>query len=248
MTSKIQIGDRLLYLSQIPTNSVDLIYVRPIISSKPSTSNHAQLQNREQPLPALDMEQYLAELMPVMSDAYRILSPRGTLYFHVDFHNVHYCKARLLDKVFGRNNFINEIIWWTDTQIPQTDRMWQPKHNYILVYVKNVADYTFNVDDIERIPYMAPTLVGPEKELLGKLPTDTWLNLKRVEDVVTRIVKASSNPGEMVLDFYAGDGVTGDVCLNLGRQFILIDSDVSEIQDFITRTQGKPGIEITVGG
>ncbi len=117
-------------------------------------------------------DDYLAFLEPRLVEAYRVLAPHGTLYFHIDYREAHYCKL-LLDAIFGRRCFLNEIIWAYDYG-GRTKRKWPPKHDTILVYVKDPARYTFNVDAIDRMPYMAPGLVGPEKAARGKLPTDTW--------------------------------------------------------------------------
>jgi len=113
------------------------------------------------------------------------------------------------------------------------------------------------VDEIERIPYMAPGLVGPEKAALGKLPTDTWWHTivptngkektgyptQKPLGIIRRIVAASSNPGDLVLDFFAGSGTTGMVCHELGRDFILVDSNPQAIETMKLRFNGLYGIE-----
>jgi site-specific DNA-methyltransferase (adenine-specific) len=175
-------------------------------------------------------------------EAYRILAPTGTLYFHIDYREVHYCKL-LLDGIFGREAFLNEIIWAYDYGGRPKNR-WPPKHDNILVYVKDVDAYTFNREDIDRIPYMAPGLVGKEKAQRGKLPTDTWWHTivsptgkektgyptQKPLGILKRIVQASSNPGDLVLDFFAGSGTTGAAALELGRRFLLVDNNPEAIE------------------
>lgn len=182
-------------------------------------------------------DDYLAFLEPRLLEAHRLLAPTGSLYFHIDYREVHYCKV-LLDSIFGRDCFLNEIIWAYDYGA-RTTRKWPPKHDNILLYVKDLERYLFNTDEVERIPYMAPGLVGPEKAARGKVPTDTWWHTivptnsperlgyptQKPAGVLKRIVAASSPPGGLVLDFFAGSGTTGAACLALGRRFILIDNN-----------------------
>ncbi len=184
-----------------------------------------------------------------------MLKPTGSLYFHIDYREVHYCKI-LLDEIFGRESFINEIIWAYDYGGKPRTR-WPAKHDNILFYAKDPAHYTFNVDAIEREPYMAPGLVGPEKAARGKLPTDTWWHTivstngaektgyptQKPLGVINRILQASSNPGDLVLDFFAGSGTVGAACLKLGREFILVDDNPQAIEVMAKRFAGFPEIE-----
>ena len=161
-----------------------------------------------------------------------------------------------MDQIFGREGFLNEIIWAYDFG-GRTKKKWPPKHDNILVYVKDPKNYTFNVDGIDRIPYMAPGLVGPEKAARGKLPTDTWWHTivgtnsrektgyptQKPLGILNRIIQASSHPGDVVLDFFAGSGSTGASCLELGRQFILIDNNPSALQVMARRFAGVEEIE-----
>src|SRR5215831_10527 len=161
-------------------------------------------------------DDYLAFLEPRLREAYRALAPHGTLYFHIDYREAHYCKV-LLDGIFGRECFLNEIIWAYDYGA-RTNKRWPAKHDTILLYVKNLEDYVFNSADVDREPYMAPGLVGPEKAARGKLPTDVWWHTivsptgtektgyptQKPEGVLRRIVQASSAPGDLVGDFFAG--------------------------------------------
>jgi len=167
---------------------------------------------------------------------------------------VHYCKI-MLDRVFGRENFLNEIIWAYDFGGRAKDK-WPAKHDNILFYVKNAGDYVFNREEIDREPYMAPGLVGKEKAERGKLPTDTWWHTivgtnsrektgyptQKPVAILERILRASSNPGDLVLDFFAGSGTTGQACLNLGRRFILIDNNPQALEAMRARFEGVADI------
>jgi len=162
----------------------------------------------------------------------------------------------LLDQIFGRASFLNEIIWAYDYGA-RTRRKWPPKHDNILWYAKDPRHYTFNYAAIERIPYMAPGLVGPEKAARGKLPTDTWWHTivptngrertgyptQKPLGILRRIIAASSNPGETVLDFFAGSGTTGAACLELGRKFILADDNPQALAVMAKRFDGITDIE-----
>ena len=194
-------------------------------------------------------------LRPRLLEAKRLLAPNGSLYFHIDYREVHYCKI-LLDEIFGRECFLNEIIWAYDYGA-RTRKKWPPKHDNILWYARDPADYIYNVDEIERIPYMAPGLVGPEKAALGKLPTDTWWHTivsptgkektgyptQKPLGILKRIVAASSNSGDTVLDFFAGSGTTGEAAAQLGRRFILIDNNPDALEVMRRRFASLPEVE-----
>ena len=187
-------------------------------------------------------DDFIGFLEPRMLEAYRILKPDGSLYFHIDYREVHYCKI-LLDQIFGRSAFLNEIIWAYDYGA-RTKKKWPTKHDNILWYAKNPQSYCFNTDTIDRIPYMAPGLVGKDKAALGKLPTDTWWHTivptngkektgyptQKPLGILRRIILASSNENDLVMDFFAGSGTTGAACLELKRRFILIDNNPQAIQ------------------
>jgi site-specific DNA-methyltransferase (adenine-specific) len=186
-------------------------------------------------------DDYLGFLEPRLREAHRVLSPRGSLYFHIDYREVHYCKV-LLDRIFGRASFKNEIIWAYDYGA-RTNKRWPAKHDNILFYVKDPEHYHFDVGEIDRIPYMAPGLVGPEKAARGKLPTDTWWHTivsptgkeklgyptQKPLGILRRIVNASCPKGGLVLDFFAGSGTAGAAALESGRRFILVDSSPAAI-------------------
>jgi site-specific DNA-methyltransferase (adenine-specific) len=176
-------------------------------------------------------------LGPRLVEAHRILSESGSLFVHMDYREVHYCKV-MLDGIFGRDAFMNEIIWAYDFG-GRSRRRWSPKHDTILWYAKDPSNYTFNYEAIERIPYMAPGLVGPQKARRGKTPTDVWWHTivpttgsertgyptQKPLAVLRRVVQVHSKPGETVLDFFAGSGTSGEAAASLGRRFILVDSN-----------------------
>ena len=274
MDNTIYFGENLPILQKMKSESVDLIYIDPpfntgkrqsrtqIKTERSATGDRTGFSgNRYQTIRLgsreyLDIfDDYLAFLEPRLVEAYRILSTHGTLYFHIDYREVHYCKL-LLDQIFGRQCFLNEIIWAYDYG-GRTKKRWPPKHDNILVYVKDSEHYTFNVAEIDRIPYMAPGLVGPEKAARGKLPTDTWWHTivatngkektgyptQKPLGILNRMIRASSNPGDLVLDFFAGSGTTGMSCLELNRRFILIDNNPQALQVMRQRFQGYENIE-----
>ena len=263
-THTIYFGDNLAILRTLESESVDLIYIDP-----PFNTGKVQTRISMRTERAIDVgegtrggfaghrytatslgtkeyrdlfDDYEAFIVPRLNEAYRILKPDGSLYFHIDYREAHYCKI-WLDGIFGRQNFINEIIWAYDFGGKPKSK-WPAKHDNIFFYAKNGMNYKFNVADIEREPYMAPGLAGVEKAARGKLPTDVWWHTivstngkektgyptQKPLGVVNRIVTASSNPGDVVMDFFAGSGTVGESCLKLGRRFILIDNNLEAMQ------------------
>jgi site-specific DNA-methyltransferase (adenine-specific) len=186
-------------------------------------------------------DDFLGFLRPRMLQAHRILAPTGSLFFHIDYREVHYCKI-MLDEIFGRPSFQNEIIWAYDYGARSTKR-WPAKHDNILWYTKDPTRYTFNLNATDRIPYMAPGLVGATKAARGKTPTDVWWHTivsptgkektgyatQKPLGIMERIVRVHSNPGDTVLDFFAGSGTTGEAAAKHGRSFILIDESPAAI-------------------
>jgi site-specific DNA-methyltransferase (adenine-specific) len=180
---------------------------------------------------------YLGFLEPRLSRLRQLLAPHGTLYLHLDYREAHYCKL-LLDLIFGRDAFLNEIIWSYDYGA-KPRRRWPAKHDTILVYVRTPGAHHFDAEAVEREPYMAPGLVTAAKAARGKRPTDVWFHTivptngrektgyptQKPEGVLRRIVSASSRPGSWCLDPFAGSGTLGAVCRELGRRFVLIDSN-----------------------
>ena len=259
--ARVIFGDNLPILNQIPTASVDLIYIDPPFNTG-KVQARTQLRTKRDPNGdrigfkgqryksevvgakafADQYDDYLAFLEPRLLEAYRLLTATGTLYFHIDYREVHYCKI-MLDDIFGRENFLNEIIWAYDYGGRSKSR-WPAKHDNILVYVKSIKNYTFNQDAVDRIPYMAPGLVGKEKAARGKSPTDTWWHTivatngkektgyptQKPLGIIRRILQASSNPGDLVLDFFAGSGTIGAAALELDRRFLLIDNNKEAVK------------------
>lgn len=182
-------------------------------------------------------DDYLAFIEPRLEHAHRVLKPTGSLFLHIDFREVHYCKL-LLDHIFGRDAFVNEIIWAYDYGA-RSKKRWSPKHDNILWYARNPGTQTFNYDAIDRIPYLAPGLVTKEKAARGKTVTDTWWNTivsptgkektgyptQKPLAIIRRIVAVHSRPGDVVLDFFAGSGTVGEACATLGRHFVLVDNN-----------------------
>jgi site-specific DNA-methyltransferase (adenine-specific) len=185
---------------------------------------------------------YLAFLEPRLRRTRELLAAHGALYFHIDYREAHYCKL-LLDEIFGRDAFLNELIWAYDYGA-KPRRRWPAKHDTILVYVREPGAHHFDVDAVEREPYMAPGLVSAEKAARGKRPTDVWFHTivptngrektgyptQKPEGVLRRIVAASSRAGGWCLDPFAGSGTLGAVCQKLGRRYVLVDSNPTAIE------------------
>src|SRR6201990_2146358 len=194
---------------------------------------------------------YLGFLEPRVSRARELLAPHGTLYFHIDYREAHYCKL-LLDEIFGRDAFLNEIIWAYDYGA-KPRRRWPAKHDTILAYVRTPGAHHFDADAVEREPYMAPGLVGAEKAARGKRPTDVWFHTivptngaektgyptQKPAGVLRRLVAASSRPGGWCLAPFAGSGTLGAVCRELGRRFVLVDSNPTAVDVMRRRLAGE---------
>ena len=256
MTKQIYLGENFSILKSMPSESVDLIYIDPPFNTGKEQARRSIRVTRDDEGDRVGFggqsystellnerayddcfDDFLSFLRPRLLEARRLLKAQGSLYFHIDYREAHYCKI-MLDEIFGRENFINEIIWAYDFGGRPKNR-WPAKHDTIFFYAKDAKNYTFNRDDIDRIPYMAPGLVGKEKAEKGKLPTDVWWHTivgtnskektgyptQKPFGVIERIVRASSNPGELVMDFFAGSGTVGAVCEKLERNYILIDKN-----------------------
>ena len=274
----IYFGDNLPVLQRLPSGSVGLVYIDPPFNTgkrqaraqlktvRSANGDRTGFQGQRYATVKLGQrafsdifDDYLEFLEPRLRQAHRLLTPNGSLFFHIDYREVHYCKV-LLDQIFGRDGFLNEIIWAYDYGA-RTRKKWPPKHDNILWYARNPDDYVFNVDEIERIPYMAPGLVGPEKAARGKLPTDTWWQTivppggaertgyptQKPVAVLRRIVSASCPPGGLVADFFAGSGTAGAAALELGRRFLLVDSNPEAVALMRRRLGGVAGVEV-IGG
>jgi site-specific DNA-methyltransferase (adenine-specific) len=194
---------------------------------------------------------YLSFLETRLVEAHRVLKNNGSLFFHIDYRESHYCKI-LLDTIFGRESFINEIIWAFDYGA-RSKTKWPSKHNTIFWYAKDPKNYQFHLDECDRIPYMAPGLVGPEKAERGKTPTDTWWHTivspngkektgyptQKPRGIIDRIVKVHSSPGDLLMDFFAGSGTFGESADAFGRDCVLVDDNPEAIQVMTDRFRGK---------
>jgi site-specific DNA-methyltransferase (adenine-specific) len=263
------LGDNLAFMKGLPDACVDLAYLDPpfgtgqvqrlqSIRTGRGDKSRSGFGGRLYPFEVvssllyrddLALEEYLGFLFERLSQVHRVLRPTGSLYLHLDFHAVHHARM-LLDEIFGPEHFLNEVIWAYDFGGRARDR-WPRKHDNILWYAKS-PKWTFNIDDIDRIPYMAPGLVGPEKAARGKLPTDTWwltivptssrertgYPTQKPLKLLERIITASSSPGDLVADFFCGSGTTGVAAQALGRRYLLVDDNPQAIE--ITRSRLGP--------
>jgi len=268
---EILLGDNLELLPRFAAESFQLIYIDP-----PFNTGKAQTRKTLQTMSDGDVggdrtgfqgrryttrqlaessyhdrfDDYLAFLAPRLEEAHRLLRREGTLYFHIDYREAHHCKL-LLDELFGRECFLNEIVWAYDYGA-RSKRRWPAKHDTILVYVKEPAACFFASAEVDREPYMAPGLVTPEKVARGKLPTDVWWHTivptngrektgyptQKPEGIVRRMVQASTRQGDWCLDFFAGSGTLGAVAAALDRRYVLIDSNPEAVRVMNARLAG----------
>jgi len=263
---KIVLGENLAILRTLPDAFAELVYIDP-----PFNTGHAQVRERlrvkaDQSATRRGFgdktyrvervgesryddafDAYLDFLMPRIEESLRCLTPRGSLFVHLDAHEVHYVKVAL-DQLLGRESFMNEIIWAYDYG-GRSKRRWPEKHDTILWYARDPDDYVFDYDAIDRIPYLAPELVGAEKAARGKTPTDVWWHTivptnghektgyatQKPLGILERIVRVHSTPGATVLDFFAGSGTTGEAAARHGRGFVLVDQSPEAAAVMATR-------------
>ena len=266
LKNTLYFGDNLGILKTLETESVQLIYIDPPFNTGRTQTRGTTTTTRNEDSNRVgfkgqrydivketvlsyddEFEDFWSFLEPRLEEAWRLLNETGTLYLHLDYREAHYAKV-LLDALFGRECFLNEIIWAYDYG-GKSKNKWPSKHDTILVYVKNPAKYYFNSTEVDREPYMAPGLVTPEKVELGKLPTDVWWHTivsptgkektgyptQKPKGILRRVIQASSQPGDLVLDFFAGSGTTGAVAAELGRKFVLIDQNHESIEVITSR-------------
>ncbi len=265
-------ADNLDVLQAMPPGIVDLVYADPpfgtgreqrLVSIRTGAGERTRggFRGREVAWEAvsdlawdddLPLEAHLTGLETRVRELHRVLAPHGSLYLHVDWRTVHHVRL-LLDRVFGAERFLNEIVWAYDYGGRARDR-WPRKHDTILWYAKGPT-WLFDRDAIDRIPYLAPGLVGPEKAARGKLPTDVWwmtivppasaertgYPTQKPVRLLERIVAASSRPGDLVLDPYGGSGTTGVAAIRLGRRCLLVDRNPVAVE--IARARLVPGVE-----
>jgi len=263
-------GDNLRVLAAMPPASFDLIYIDPpfntgrtqrrtqLRTTRARTGDRTGFGGRRYASTRMGSQQfddtfddYLAFLEPRLLEARRVLRGTGSFFVHLDAREVHYVKVRL-DRIFGRASFMNEIIWAYDYGGRSKSR-WAQKHDTILWYARDPAHYTFRQSESDRLPYMAPGLVTPEKRARGKLPTDTWWNTivsptgkektgyptQKPLAILERIVKVHSRPGDALLDFFAGSGSFGDAADRHGRDVTLVDSNPAAIRVMKKRFAGR---------
>jgi site-specific DNA-methyltransferase (adenine-specific) len=260
------LGDSLDLLRRVPDGSVHLVYIdppfntgkarshTPIKTVRDEAGDRTGFQGKRYRTESGSTSSYgdayddfVAFLRPRLEEIHRVLAPTGSLFLHLDYRETHYCKVAL-DGIFGRESFINEIIWAYDYGGRPKNR-WPAKHDNILWYAKHPAHYSFHFDAIDRIPYMAPQLVGPEKAERGKTPTDVWWHTivptngkertgyptQKPLGVLTRLLRVHSSAGDVVLDCFAGSGTTGDAASRLGRRFLLCDDNPEALAIMKTR-------------
>ena len=270
-TLEIHLGDNLQVVAGFPDTSYDLIYLDPPFNTGRAQSrtslrterdpdgDRVGFQGRRYRTTVLGrsayedrFEDYLGFLVPRLEQAWRVLKPTGSLFVHLDCREVHYVKVAL-DGIFGRDAFQNEIIWAYDYGA-RSKRRWPAKHDNLLWYSKSPQDYCFNYEEIDRIPYLAPGLVGPEKAARGKTPTDTWWHTivspngrektgyptQKPLGLLRRIVRVHSNPGDRLLDFFAGSGTFGEAGARLGRHVTLVDHNPEALAVMRRRFTGFP--------
>ncbi|HUY55623.1 MAG TPA: site-specific DNA-methyltransferase [Candidatus Nanopelagicaceae bacterium] len=272
--SQVLLADNLEVLRSLPDNCLDLVYIDPpfgtgrvrrldSIQTGRGGGRRLGFGGREYQFEVvsrlsfrddLGPDDYLEFLYQRLLEIHRVLAPHGSLYLHLDFRIAHYARL-LLDEIFGPERFLNEIIWAYDYGGRSRDR-WPRKHDNILWYAKSDR-WTFERGQIDRLPYLAPGLVGAEKAALGKLPTDTWwftivptrgrertgYPTQKPLALLERIVRASSREGDLVADFFCGSGTAGVAAQGLGRRYLLVDDNPEAIA--ITRRRlgldARPG-------
>ena len=265
---------------------IDLIYIDPPYDSKADYRTKITLPSGDIDLKPTVLEQfaysdtwkegtvsYLKNLYPRLYLMRELLSDKGSIYVHVDWHVGHYVKI-LMDEIFGKENFINEIIWnYHDPAGTVSDR-YKRKHDNIFMYAKSDISRYFNLDAV-RVPYSEGTQKQAETGQisfgritklndLGKVREDVWeipiinsMSKERIgyatqkpENLLKIIIKASSNEDSIVADFYAGSGTTGAVAEKLGRKWIM--SDLGKPANMIMRKrlidqEAKPFLYQAVG-
>ncbi|MEY2848376.1 MAG: hypothetical protein RI885_1041 [Actinomycetota bacterium] len=271
--NRVEHGDNLEVVASLPDGAFTVVYLDPPFNTGRSQQRRTttsvrsptgtvrgfkgqQYERIRGDLLSYDDEfdDYWSFLEPRLAEAWRVLADDGTLYLHLDYREAHYAKV-LLDALFGRECFLNEIIWAYDYGAKSRSR-WPAKHDTILVYVKNPSGYHFDSTAVDREPYMAPGLVTPEQAERGKLPTDVWWHTivsptgrektgyptQKPVGILRRIIQASSREGDWVLDFFAGSGTTGAAAASIGRRFVLVDSSDDAVRVIRSRLDAA-GVE-----
>ncbi len=257
---KILQGDNLSVLRTLPRAFARLAYIDPPFNTGRTQARERMhvksaadgervgfggrryaVERLESPTYEDDFDDYISFLMARIEEALPCLTADGSLFVHLDYREVHHAKVAL-DRLLGRDRFRNEIIWAYDFG-GRPKRWWPAKHDSILWYVLDPKRYVFQFDEMDRIPYMAPGLVGKEKAARGKTPTDVWWHTivptggkektgyptQKPLGVLERIIKVHTEPGDIVLDFFAGSGTTGEAAARHDRGFVLIDDNPEAI-------------------
>jgi site-specific DNA-methyltransferase (adenine-specific) len=265
---RIVFGDNLAVLRALPDGLARLVYIDPpfntggerrqtrLRTTRDESGDRTGFGGRRYRSEVLgssayedEFDDYLGFLAPRLAEARRLLAPDGSLFFHIDAREAHYCKV-LLDELFGREAFINEIVWAYDYGGRSRSR-WPAKHDTVFWYARDPRRYVFRYHDIDRVPYMAPGLVGPEKAARGKTPTDVWwltivsptgrektgYPTQKPLALLERIVRVHSDPGDLVLDFFAGSGTTGEAAARLGRDYLLVDDNPEAVRVMAKRLE-----------
>lgn len=239
--TEIRCNDNLEELKKIPDGSVDLVYIDPPFNTGKDWNEYDDRWNSR--------EHYISFMKDRLVETKRVLKDSGTMYLHVDPRESHYLKVEM-DKIFGDDNFVNEIIWsYSGGGVPKN--RFAPKHDTILVY-GNGGNRTFNP---RYIPYKTANgrhSNGKPYREEGKYLEDWWIDIPPVstaskertgyptqkpEILLKRIISASSNPNDMILDFFAGSGTTCVVAKKLGRKSICIDKNMNSCKLMEERLQ-----------
>ena len=270
--------DNLAFLERQEDQSFDLVYIDPPFNTG-RVQERSRLRTvrdeagdrtgfggkryRTETLGSMSFEDqfddFLGFLGPRLEHAWRVLKADGSLFLHLDPRESHYAKV-FLDQLFGRSSFMNEIIWAYDYGA-RSKKKWSSKHDVILWYARDPSHFTYRYEDIDRVPYMAPGLVGPEKAARGKTPTDVWWNTivspngkertgyptQKPLKILSRIIRVHSNPGDRILDFFAGSGTTGEAAALAGRDAVLVDSSVEAVDVMSKRLGGFMTCESAAG-
>ena len=259
-------GDNLEALGGLPDGFARLIYIDPpfntgkaqkrrrIRAEEDAAGQRTGFRGRRYKVTAVDSPSYLDRrddwldfLMTRVEASLRCLKDDGSFFLHLDPRESHYAKVAL-DGLLGRDRFMNEIVWAYDFGGRSRTR-WPAKHDVILWYALDPGRHVFDLEAVDRIPYMAPGLVSAEKAKRGKTPTDVWWHTivptngaektgyptQKPLGVLERIVKVHTEPGDVVLDYFAGSGTTGEAAAKHGRGFCLIDESPDAVQVMAAR-------------
>lgn len=269
-TAVLYCDDNLQRLSQFPSDCIDLIYLDPPFFSNRTYEviwgDEAEVRSFEDRWQG-GIQVYVNWMRERVIEMHRVLKPTGSLYLHCDWHASHYLKV-MLDEVFGENRFQNEVIWWYRGGGVSPKR-WGRRHDNILFYSKGKT-WTFNVDPVrtpyseasqERLKYKARAFRGDrvydnyEPNPLGKHPDDVFeiqpvmpsskarlgYPTQKPPKLMERIVLASSNPNDIVLDPFAGCGMALLAAQQHGRKWIGIDISPTAVE-LMKRQLQKAGV------